>query len=83
MTVVGSASLLQGRLRGDLPAEVAARFPGCGTDAQRALQFARSAPGLAAALVGMSRVPHVEENLAVASLPKLPRDTFEAFFRRP
>ena len=36
------------------------------TDAQRAIQFTRSTPGIAAALVGMSRRQHVVENLGVA-----------------
>ena len=36
------------------------------TNAQRAIQFTRSTPGVAAALVGMSRPAHVIENLRVA-----------------
>jgi aryl-alcohol dehydrogenase-like predicted oxidoreductase len=68
ITVIASASLLQGRLTRDLPAEVSVRLPGCESHAQRALQFARSAPGVTAALVGMSRAAHVAENLKVAAL---------------
>ena len=37
------------------------------TDAQRAIQFVRSTPGVTAALVGMSRREHVEENLETAA----------------
>jgi len=48
VTVVSSASLLQGRL-----------------DAQRAIEFVRSTPGITVALVGMSNAAHVKENLAV------------------
>lgn len=62
ITVIASAPLGQGRLTGDLP---------------YALQFARSAPGIAAVLVGMSSSRHVEENLAVASRPPLTRREFE------
>lgn len=58
-----SASILQGRLTAGLPAEIAEIFPGLGTDAQRALQFTRSAPGVTTALVGMSSPEHVRENL--------------------
>ena len=47
VTVVASASLLQGRI-----------------DPQDALRFVLSTPGITTALVGMSRVEHVEENLA-------------------
>lgn len=46
VTVVASASLLQGRI-----------------DPQTALKFIRSTPGITTALIGMSRVEHVEENL--------------------
>lgn len=46
VTVVASASMLQGRI-----------------EPQAAIQFVRSAPGITTALIGMSRVEHVEENL--------------------
>ena len=46
VTVVASASLLQGRI-----------------DPQAAIQFAHSNAGITTALIGMSRVQHVEENL--------------------
>lgn len=46
VTVVASASLLQGRI-----------------DPQAAIEFARSASDVTTALIGMSRVEHVEENL--------------------
>lgn len=61
-----SASILQGRLAGGLPAEIAEVFAGLETDAQRALQFTRSAPGVTTALVGMSSPEHVRENLELA-----------------
>jgi aryl-alcohol dehydrogenase-like predicted oxidoreductase len=80
---VGSASLLQAQLTRDLPAEVAERFPGAASDAQRALQFARSTPGIGCALVGMSRMEHLEENLGVARFPPLERDAYEALFDTP
>ncbi len=69
LTVVASASLLQSRLTRDLPAEVRKRLPGPLTDAQCALQFARSTPGIAVALAGMGRTAHVAENLGIASFP--------------
>jgi aryl-alcohol dehydrogenase-like predicted oxidoreductase len=62
ITVIASAPLGQGSLTGDVP---------------RALQFARSAPGIAAAVVGMSSSRHVEENMAVALRPPLGRREFE------
>jgi len=54
--------------------------PGFATDAQRALQFARSAPGVTAALVGMARVAHVEENLALLAMPPLSADAVVGLF---
>jgi aryl-alcohol dehydrogenase-like predicted oxidoreductase len=50
------------------------------TDAQRAIQFTRSIPGLTTALVGMSSVPHVEENLEVAKITPLPIEDFLGLF---
>jgi aryl-alcohol dehydrogenase-like predicted oxidoreductase len=42
------------------------------TGAQRSLRFARSLPGITSALVGMNRKAHIEENLRVRVLPRLP-----------
>jgi hypothetical protein len=38
-------------------------------DAQRAMQFPRSTPGVTTTLVGMKSVAHVEQNPAVAAIP--------------
>jgi aryl-alcohol dehydrogenase-like predicted oxidoreductase len=69
IAVMASAAILQRRLTHGLPPIVAERLPGLRTDAQRSIQFVRSTPGISVALVGMSRIDHVEENLAVAKLP--------------
>lgn len=71
MTVIASAALWQGDLTKDLPEEIAGGLPGLSTDSQRALQFARSAPGVSAALVGMRDPAHVRENIEVARVPPL------------
>ena len=52
-----------------MPEAVAEQLPGLATDAQRAIQFTRSTPGIAVALVGMGRREHVLENLGVAARP--------------
>lgn len=71
LAVYASASILQGRLVRGLQPEIGRAFPECANDAQRALQFVRSTPGITSALCGMSRVAHVHENLRVAqSAPK-------------
>lgn len=69
--VMASASVLQGKLTQGLPAQFADLVPGLTTDAQRALQFVRSTPGIGTALVGMKSTAHVDENLAVAALEPL------------
>ena len=69
VTVVASASLLQGQLTGRLPEILAEAMQGLETGAQRALQFVRSTPGITTALVGMRQRAHVEANLAVARRP--------------
>jgi aryl-alcohol dehydrogenase-like predicted oxidoreductase len=61
--VVASASLMQGRLTSGLPEETHNLFPGCTTDAQRALRFASSLPGVNVVLAGMRRREHLVENL--------------------
>lgn len=61
--VVASAPLMQGRLASGLPPETHELFPSCTTDAQRALRFAASLPGVATVLAGMRRQEHVRENV--------------------
>ncbi|MBO0719194.1 MAG: aldo/keto reductase [Blastocatellia bacterium] len=80
LTVMSSASIYQGRLAGGLDAQLSSVLQGFTTDAQRAIQFARSTPGLTTALVGMSSVPHVEENLAVAKTPPLSGEEYRKLY---
>ncbi len=81
ITLIGSASLLQGQVARNLPEFVAAAF-GLEDDAERALQFARSAPGITTALVGMSRVEHVRANARLAGVPPATLDQFSKLFQR-
>jgi aryl-alcohol dehydrogenase-like predicted oxidoreductase len=76
----GSASLLQGRLAGELPEEVVLAFPEAATPARRALQFSRSAPGLTTALVGVSDVAHASENFGLAAIPPAEPDRILGIF---
>jgi aryl-alcohol dehydrogenase-like predicted oxidoreductase len=80
MTVVASATLLQSRLARDLPEEVAAKIAGLATDAQRAIQFTRSTPGISVALVGMSKPAHVTENLGIATVPPASREEYSRYY---
>mgnify|MGYP001615022951 FL=1 len=78
--VMASASIYQGQLTRNLPPTVAELLPGLATDAQRALQFVRSTPGIGTALVGMKSMAHVEENAGVAPTPPAPWERFQRFF---
>jgi aryl-alcohol dehydrogenase-like predicted oxidoreductase len=79
ITLITSAALLEGQLTKKLPGYVGAAL-GLDTDSALALQFARSAPGITAALVGMSRVEHVKSNLSLAGVGPAPRDQFLKLF---
>jgi aryl-alcohol dehydrogenase-like predicted oxidoreductase/catechol 2,3-dioxygenase-like lactoylglutathione lyase family enzyme len=78
VAVCASASLLQGRLTRGMPAILADAFAGFDSDAQRALQFVRSTPGINVALAGMSSAAHVTHNLATARRPPA---SFEALMK--
>jgi len=79
ITLVSSASLLQGQLTRNLPAYIGAAL-GLKHNSEQALQFARSVPGVTTALVGMSRVEHVRANLALIGVEPSPRDQFLKLF---
>lgn len=82
MVVLGSAALGQGRLAQlhasePLP-EAHAAPEGSEARVHAALQFARSAPGMTAALVGMAQVEHVRHNVRTLGRPRAPRDWIDA-----
>lgn len=79
ITLVTSAALLQGQLTKKLPPYVEEAL-GLHENAALAVQFARSAPGVTTALVGMSRVEHVKANLALVGVEPAPRDQFLKLF---
>ena len=80
ITVMCSASILQGQLARSLPAIIAETFSGLETDGQRALQFVRSTPGVTTALVGMKQIGHVDENLHTARIPPAPWEQYANLF---
>jgi aryl-alcohol dehydrogenase-like predicted oxidoreductase len=81
ITLIASASLLQGQVAKNLPGFVAEAL-GLENDAERALQFVRSSPGITTALVGMSRVEHVKANARLVSVPPATADEFTKLFSR-
>ncbi len=76
IVAVASATLLQTRVLEQMPDEVNNLLPGLGSKAQQAIQFTRSTPGIAVALVGMGRREHVLENLGVARVPPVTRERY-------
>jgi aryl-alcohol dehydrogenase-like predicted oxidoreductase len=81
ITLIASAALLQGQVAQNLPAFVAEAL-GLENDVERALQFARSSPGIATALVGMSRVAHVEANTRLVGRAPAGIEEFNKLFSR-
>ncbi len=81
VTLIASASLLQGQVAKNLPGFVAEAL-GLKNDAERALQFVRSSPGISTALVGMSRAEHVKANARLVGLPPANVDQFSKLFSR-
>ena len=55
-------------------------IPGLATDAQRALQFVRSTPGIGTALVGMKTPAHVDENTRIGAVPPMGWEQFQRLF---
>ena len=81
ITLIASAALLQGQVARNLPAFVAEAL-GLENDAERALQFVRSSPGITTALVGMSRTEHVKANSRLVGVPPATADEFRKLFSR-
>jgi aryl-alcohol dehydrogenase-like predicted oxidoreductase len=81
LTVMCSASVLQGQLTHNLPTIIQETFSGLETDGQRALQFVRSTPGVTTALVGMKQTRHVDENLRIARIPPAPWEQYSKLFQ--
>lgn len=81
ITLIASASLLQGQVASNLP-EFVGEALGLDSDAERALQFVRSSPGITTALVGMSREEHVRANAKLVAVPPATIDQFSKLFSR-
>ncbi len=83
ISLMASASIFQGRVAQNLPDFVGDAFPGLQSDAQRALQFVRSTPGMTVALVGMRQSIHVDENLALTNVPPASVEDYQKLFKPP
>jgi aryl-alcohol dehydrogenase-like predicted oxidoreductase len=79
LDVFTSASIAQGDLAASIPPDVDARLSG-DTRAQRAINFARSAPGVTCSLVGAADPDHVAENVAAGTFEPLGAGAFDDVF---
>ena len=82
VTVIASGSMMQGRIARALPDPVKRALGSLPTDAQTAIQFARSVPGITTALVGMSRVEHVDENLQLVGVEPASDEQVQSLFNK-
>lgn len=80
--VMASHSLGKGRLARQCVDSVRIALSALANDAQRALQFNRSTPGLGTSLVGVSTPGHFDDLLAVAKAPPLARADYLRLFER-
>ena len=81
ISLVASASLLQGKMTAWLP-EFVVQALGLRSNAERSIQFTRSSPDVITALVGMSRAEHVHENLRLIGEPLATPEQFSRLFER-
>ncbi|MBX9812247.1 MAG: aldo/keto reductase [Burkholderiales bacterium] len=79
---MASHSLAKGRLAGYCESAVRQALPRLANDAQRALQFNRSTPGLGTALAGISTPSHLDDLLAVARTPPMGRADYLKLYQR-
>ncbi len=82
VAVMVSASILQGKLAQQVPLYIRETLGKLTTDAQTSLQFVRSTPGVTTALVGMSSVEHVRENMGLAKVEPASENKFAGLFTK-
>lgn len=81
LTVMTSASILQGKLTHSVPFHIRDVLGNPLTDALAAIEFVRSTPGVTTALVGMSNPLHVEENMRLAAAEPVAASKFAELFK--
>lgn len=79
IAVIGSATLQQGQLTHGLP-DFVGSILGLNSDAENAIQFSRSAPGMTTSLVGMGHEERVAANLKPALVPPTPIEEWNKLF---
>ncbi len=81
VSVMCSASILQGKLAHSVPLHIRNGLGNPLTDAMTSIQFVRSAPNVTTALVGMSNQLHVEENMNLAKTSPVSIEDFTKLFQ--
>lgn len=80
--VMASHTLAKGRLAGHCEDAVRRALPQFANDAQRALQFNRSTPGLGTSLAGISTAAHLDDLLAVARAAPMAQAEYLKLYQR-
>ncbi len=80
--LMASHTLFKGHLANQAMDAVTQAMPMLENDAQRAIQFNRSTPGVGTTLVGVSTPVHLEDILAVAKLPPLDKTAYLKMYER-
>ncbi|MFN7086308.1 MAG: aldo/keto reductase [Burkholderiales bacterium] len=80
--MMASHALAKGHLARHCAGAVRDALPHLDNDAQRALQFNRSTPGLGTSLVGISTPAHLDDLFAVARIPPMTRDDYLKLYQR-
>lgn len=80
ISVMCSASILQGKLAANLPDQLKGELGNPGSDALTGIQFVRSTPGVTTALVGMSKAQHVEENSKLLNIEPVKAEDYNQLF---
>jgi aryl-alcohol dehydrogenase-like predicted oxidoreductase len=79
IAVIASGTLYQGQLARGLP-DFLGKALGTRSDAETAIQFSRSAPGITTSLVGMGQKEHVAQNVKLAAQRPATREMWMSLF---
>lgn len=80
VSVMCSASIMQGKIAQGVPLYIREVLGNPTTDAMSGIQFVRSTPNVTTALVGMSSVAHVAENMELAKIEPVSSDKYQQLF---
>lgn len=80
ISVMCSASIMQGKIAQGVPLYIREVLGNPTTDAMTGIQFVRSTPFVTTALVGMSNAAHVAENMELAKIEPVSSDKYQQLF---